>query len=110
VAGFVDELPALPQLNEFVADGVDPARLKAPMLQRTGVVSLNDSIVPPAHTRRLSALLDAKLITVPQAGHFLASEGFTELPAVCEELSRMLDEGCGRPECSEAVDGEAAPG
>lgn len=86
VAGFVDPLPALPQLDGFTAETPDTARTAARTLHRGVVVSDDDSIVPPALTHRLAARLEAEEVTVSGGGHFLADEGVTTLPAVLRLL------------------------
>lgn len=49
----------------------------------------NDSIVPPDNTRRLAAVLDGRLHIIPNGGHFLDREGFSELPPVLRALEQM---------------------
>jgi len=82
VAGFVDPLPALPGLDPYVAGAVpDLDRVEA----RTGAITVlrsdADPYVPTAHTDRLAGLLGVPVQVVPGAGHFLADDGVTELPA-----------------------------
>ncbi|OZD70612.1 alpha/beta hydrolase [Rhodococcus sp. 05-340-1] len=87
VSGFVDPLPALPVLDGFVADGV----ILSGMPDHIGSISIlrsdDDPIVPPAHTDRLARLLDAPVQIVPGAGHFLAADGVTSLPAVLDAVT-----------------------
>jgi hypothetical protein len=90
VSGFTDPLPNLPQLDEFTAALLDLAKLAQRINHRFVIVSTNDTIVPPAHTRRLSRGLDARLLSVENAGHFLASDGFVDLPVAHQALLRML--------------------
>jgi len=54
------------------------------------LAALDDSIVPHAHSERLSRELRAKLVTLPTGGHFLESDGFTELPVALNELESMI--------------------
>ncbi|XBB65759.1 alpha/beta hydrolase [Nocardioides sp. WV_118_6] len=82
VAGFVDPLPALPGLDPYVAGAV--AGLDR-IASRTGEVTVlrsdADAYVPAGHTDRLAHLLGVPVRVVPGAGHFLAEEGVTTLPA-----------------------------
>jgi len=45
--------------------------------------------VPPDNTRRLAAVLDGRLHIIPNGGHFLDREGFSELPPVLRALEQM---------------------
>ena len=47
-------------------------------------MSGNDAIVAPEESGKLAAALNAPVIRVANAGHFLASDGFTELPQVLQ--------------------------
>lgn len=80
VAGFIDPLPALPELDAFTASGPDVRRTAARAETRAVLLSDEDTFVPTDLTRALGALLDAAQIEVPGAGHFLGSDGVTELP------------------------------
>ncbi|MEO3803484.1 alpha/beta hydrolase [Nonomuraea sp. B1E8] len=86
VAGFVDQLPALPELNSFVADGCDVERLSDHIGRITVIRSDADPYVPPGHTDRLARLLGSPAEVVPGAGHFLASDGVTSLREVLEAI------------------------
>ncbi|WFR84368.1 alpha/beta hydrolase [Arthrobacter sp. Y-9] len=87
VAGFLDPLPALPELDGFIADGAPVDRLAvaglAEHLDRLVVLrSDRDEFVPTTHTDRLAALLGTEPQVVEGAGHFLADDGVTEAPAI----------------------------
>lgn len=88
VSGFASSLPALPELDNFTADPPDIERLAERIGHRTVVLSDNDTIVPPAATHDLGRRLDAELVTVSGAGHFLADDGYTTLPAVLHGVTR----------------------
>jgi uncharacterized protein len=83
-------LPELPELNGFVAKNLNADRLIKMSSHRAVIASLDDPIVPHAKTERLSFLLKAKLHLVKSGGHFLATDGFTQLPEAYEELSVMV--------------------
>ncbi|RII09174.1 putative hydrolase YdeN [Streptomyces sp. YIM 130001] len=88
VAGFVDRLPALPELDAFIGGAfADAGRAEAAARQiaarvdRIAVIRSDaDPLVPTGHTDRLAGLLGTDAQVVPGAGHFLASDGATELP------------------------------
>lgn len=80
VAGFTDPLPALPELDSFIGDGCDVARLREHIDQIVVLRSDNDSLVPPPLTDRLAESLGVVAEVVPGAGHFLAAEGITSFP------------------------------
>lgn len=92
VSGFLDPLPALPELDGFIADGTPVDGLGvdghavdglAEHLDHLVVLrSDRDEFVPTAHTDRLAALLGTETQVVKGAGHFLADDGVTEAPAI----------------------------
>jgi len=84
VAGFVDKLPALPVLDEFIGDGVNLAGIREHVVSLVVMRSDDDPYVPTGHTDRLARLLDTSPLVVPGAGHFLATDGLTSLPHVLE--------------------------
>lgn len=87
VSGFVDPLPALPELDGFIGAGCDPTGLGDRVDQVAVIRSDDDPLVPPAHTDRLAGLLGATASVVPGAGHFLADDGFVELPAAYDAVA-----------------------
>lgn len=86
VAGFLDPLPALPNLDGYIASGCDVRAIPAHVTRLTVFRSDADECVPTAHTDRLAALLGVTARTIPGAGHFLADDGVTELPEVLDVL------------------------
>lgn len=90
VSGFVQPIASLPELDEFTAPGVAFASIQTLSPHRAVIASENDPIVPFEHTVHLQERLEARLITVESGGHFLASDGFTEHPAVLGALQHML--------------------
>ena len=92
VSGFAGKLPALSEIEGYSIDAyVAQARLDLPAIRRmTGntacIISANDPIVAPAESIKLANALGARVMTVPDAGHFLASDGFTELPQALQAV------------------------
>ena len=95
VAPFAQQLPPTGEaeldhflvtgLNGFL-DGASPGELR-PFLGPTTVIhSDNDPLVPRAASRRFATAISADVVTVPGAGHFLASDGVTSLPQVVAAL------------------------
>lgn len=95
VAPFAQQLPPTGEaeldhflvtgLNGFL-DGASPGELR-PLLGPTTVIhSDNDPLVPQAASRRFATAISADVVTVPGAGHFLASDGVTSLPQVVAAL------------------------
>lgn len=87
VSGFVDKLPALPDLDDYIGDGCDVTGIGERISRLTIIRSDDDPLVPPPLTDRLAALLGAWVQIVPGAGHFLASDGITALPAVLDAIT-----------------------
>ena len=87
VSGFVDHLPALPELDTFIGDGCDVEGISEHVDRLTIIRSDADPYVPPGHTDRLAGLLGAATMVVPGAGHFLASDGVVSLPEVLDAIA-----------------------
>ncbi|GAB2564551.1 RBBP9/YdeN family alpha/beta hydrolase [Kribbella endophytica] len=87
VSGFVDPLPALPELDGFIGDGCDVEGISAYVDQLTIIRSDADPLVSPAHTDRLAGLLGTSAAVVPGAGHFLAADGVEALPEALEAIT-----------------------
>ncbi|OUZ12861.1 alpha/beta hydrolase [Aeromicrobium sp. PE09-221] len=81
VAGFVDRLPALPELDEFIGDRLNLTDLDDHIDRLVVIRSDDDPLVPPALTDRLAGLLGVPAQIVPGAGHFLATDGISALPS-----------------------------
>ena len=91
VAGFKQKLPALPELNVFI-DQVrfDDAALRLSIDHRFLFFSNNDPFVPAPFAIQLGHLMNAQMEEVRGAGHFMASDGFTEFPQLWAKLSILL--------------------
>ncbi|WAZ19212.1 alpha/beta hydrolase [Streptomyces cinnabarinus] len=89
VSGFVDRLPALPDLDDHIGHGCDLTGLSNHIDRLTIIRSDADPYVPPGHTDRLADLLGISAQVVPGAGHFLASDGVTALHEVREAIAEQ---------------------
>ncbi|MEU9591704.1 alpha/beta hydrolase [Streptomyces sp. NPDC048193] len=87
VSGFVDRLPALPELDAYIGHGCDVTGIGDRVDRLTVIRSDADPLVPTGHTDRLAGLLGVRARTVPGSGHFLASDGVTSLPEVRDAIS-----------------------
>ncbi|MGW1225355.1 RBBP9/YdeN family alpha/beta hydrolase [Streptomyces sp. NPDC002530] len=98
VAGFTDTLPALPALDSYIdyidriGGPLDPSAIAGHVDRLTVLRSDADPYVPPGHTDRLAALLGTTARIVPGAGHFLASDGVTSLPAALAAVAPHQDD------------------
>jgi predicted alpha/beta hydrolase family esterase len=90
VSGFVDPLPALPELDAYIQDGCDVERLRDHIGRLVILRSDADPYVPPEHTDRLATLLGTTAEVVPGAGHFLESDGVSSLPEVLDAIGAPL--------------------
>ncbi|MGL6234671.1 MAG: RBBP9/YdeN family alpha/beta hydrolase [Segniliparus sp.] len=86
VSGFTGPLEALPQLDEYLAEDLDPAPLRDRLGAVSAIYSDNDEYVPPSATRKLAEALGAASTVVPGAGHFLGADGHTALPEALEAV------------------------
>lgn len=91
VSGFGQTVETLPQLEGFTRTPLDFDLLKKRIRRRAVLLSLDDSIVAPVHSLRLSQDLNAALFGIPQGGHFLDRDGFTRLDKAWEILRSMLN-------------------
>ncbi|GAB3282636.1 RBBP9/YdeN family alpha/beta hydrolase [Kineosporia babensis] len=90
VSGFVDLLPALPNLDAYIGNGLQPAELSelSKHVDRITILRSDvDALVPVELTDRLATLLGVSAVVVPGAGHFLGMDGITELPQALEAIT-----------------------
>lgn len=92
VSGFQGPIAAVPELDDYLAEPLDPAdveRVRGAIDARVGIHSDDDAIVPPDASKELAAQLGARTREVLGGGHFLADEGFTELAEVLEAVEDL---------------------
>lgn len=86
VSGFLDPLPVLPELDSFIGAGCDVTGLSKHIDRVIVIRSDDDPLVPLSHTDRLAELLGVRAVVVPGAGHFLAADGHSTLPAAYDAI------------------------
>jgi uncharacterized protein len=91
VSGFTKSLPGLELLDEFTQEQLDYSQVIAMTTNRAVIASKDDSIVPYSFSKELAEEVDAALYPVESGGHFLDSDGFTELPVVYDVLRDMMN-------------------
>lgn len=95
VAPFACELPLAgdDDVDRFILSQLPNFLSKSPFPnprvfgRATVIRSDDDPFVPAGSSEEFAARIGAKMLTVHGAGHFLASDGVTELPEVLEALS-----------------------
>ncbi|RDU67697.1 serine hydrolase family protein [Helicobacter didelphidarum] len=90
VSGFYESLSILPQLDSFLKPPLDFTALKALSPNRVVISAKDDMIVPTELSKNLSHKLSAKFIQTQNGGHFMESDGYTEMPLVLESLEAMF--------------------
>ena len=92
VAGFDAPVAALPELDDYIGDGVGTEELLPRLGEVAVVMSDGDHIVPNADTAAMAKRLGVEPTVVPGAKHFLYSDGVTEVPEVRDAALRILSE------------------
>ena len=85
VAGFLERLPTLPNLDGYIGEGCDVSFIPGHIGRLTVIRSDDDPCVPTDHTDRLAHQLMVTPQVVTGAGHFLAENGVTAVPEVLEK-------------------------
>ena len=86
VAPFDEKLPNRPVMDSFTVADPDYESLKRRCAASYVFASTNDLAVPLRMSESVSKKLGASFVVVENAGHFLASEGYTSF--------RLLEETC----------------
>lgn len=90
VAGFEGPLESVPELRHFLGERIDPAarrRIIDRVPQRLMVRSDHDIFVPAAASDTLAAAIEAPVVVITGAGHFMGSDGVVELPVVLSAIT-----------------------
>lgn len=102
VSGFGERLPNLPRIDDYDVDAyVDQTRIDFSRLSHiaqpiTLIISDNDAIVAPEESLKLAKRLNGRVIRIPEGGHFLAEEGFTELQPARQAVEPLIKSQRGR--------------
>ncbi len=91
VAGFPEPI-GYEEINTFFAKPLNYQRIKKAVDKIIAIHSNSDPYVPLKNGEILEEKIGAKLIIIPNAGHFNAEDGFTELPAVLEAIFEITEE------------------
>ncbi len=90
-SGFDERLPRLPELDDYIGQArIDHTAIRAATPHIYHFISDNDSIVPPALSHKLADTLGGHTDIIPQGGHLLGSDGFTELPPAWQAVQNIL--------------------
>lgn len=91
IAGFNGRLGRLDEVNPFIdAARIDFELLKRQIEHRVVIYSAGDDRVQPKFSIEQAKSLDAELISAQHQGHFIDSEGCTELPEVWQAIQPYL--------------------
>lgn len=91
VSGFQEKLKSLPELNQFVEQThVNESVLRLQIQQRYVIFSNNDLYVPAPLTICLGQRINAQMIEIKGAGHFLTEDGYSEFPRLLELLKNIV--------------------
>jgi len=90
-SGSISPNPLYPNLDDFyIGDYSDMQRIIRIVDSRCLFSATNDTIVAYENSCELALLLNAKLITVENGGHFIGQEGFFEFPQLLNEFCEMI--------------------
>lgn len=90
VSGFNEHLSNIPELDPFLRPDLDYAKIIKVTHKRLVIAAKNDVVVAAPFSQRLAQRLDAQFILLPQGGHFLKDDGYSEFPALLDELERLM--------------------
>ena len=90
VSGFSNKLAVLPQLDSYIAETNKDFSFKNKILNRKMFISSNDQYVPADLSISLAEKLEFPYEIIPNAGHFLASDGYREFPQLLDWLQMVI--------------------
>jgi len=90
VAGFLNTLPALPELDKFISQPFGTDHVKQTAGKVVAINSDDDPVVPIENADLLQERLGAEVTILRGAGHIHEEFGITELPIVVEKLHEMM--------------------
>lgn len=89
VAGFSGNI-RIHAIKEFYETAVDLQQVKQKIGKAISILSLDDKAVPAEKSREFSREIGAEVIEVKGYGHFMGSEGITQLPMIVSEIQKLL--------------------
>ena len=98
VAGFVQRLDNLPQLDAFNQQQLPWPQLQSMVTHKQVLLSQDDEVVSPSATEHLSQLWQAPLLKLSGYGHFTEQDGCKCLPEAQHWLHEALQSSCSQPE------------
>lgn len=91
VSGFKTRLTTQPELTNFIQCAkMDSGILQTHIPICISFISSNDPIVPPPASIQLGSFINAQIYEVKDAGHFMAEDGFSEIPELWDVLKPLL--------------------
>ncbi|MGQ1140440.1 RBBP9/YdeN family alpha/beta hydrolase [Acinetobacter baumannii] len=91
VSGFSGPISDSSPLSPYITKSKVDTNYFGDIKKKLVYLSDNDDLVPPQLTIQLAKDIDAPYITVPNGGHFLGREGYTEFPQLVDSLKEMLE-------------------
>ncbi|MBJ9372769.1 MULTISPECIES: RBBP9/YdeN family alpha/beta hydrolase [Acinetobacter] len=91
VSGFSERLKALPQLDGYILATKKDFSFKNKILYGQMFISDHDQYVPKELSLALAQELNFAYTVVPNAGHFLASDGYIEFPQLLDWLRNATE-------------------
>ena len=91
VSGFKEKLKSLPELNQFIEQThLSDDILRLNIQQRYVIFSNNDLYVPAPLTICLGRRINAQMMEIKDAGHFLEEDRYREFQQLWELLQSIL--------------------
>ncbi len=89
VAGFSGTI-RIQAIKEFYENPVNLANVKTKIGKSVSMHSLDDKAVPAAKSHEFAHQLGAEIMELDGYGHFMGSQGVTQLPVILPELQKLL--------------------
>lgn len=89
VSPFLNELPALPELDPVIRRPQKLRLVELPTDRLSVIAASDDYLVPSAMSENVAHLLKAEFIRINQGGHFLGSDGFSRFPTALDALLKL---------------------
>ncbi|MDE1191787.1 MAG: alpha/beta hydrolase [Arachidicoccus sp.] len=91
VSGFDEKLKGMPDLDNFIDNDIVYEKIIANVSKRIVFASPEDYIVPFQLSEKLAKDIKAPLISVPNAGHFMADDGYVSFPELLKEIKKIIE-------------------